>query len=128
LIDCGSFKTQVKPIKQIVGRVIEDLRDSDRPPRVDLLIVTHRHKDHISGFADPRWSEVEVGEVWMPWTESDEPEAISLRAAQTRLSLALAGLAAAAPASSVLSEVLQLNAGVNIRAMETLQRGFAVLR
>jgi len=125
LIDCGSFKIQVQPIKQIVERVIKDLRDSDRPPRVDLLIVTHRHKDHISGFADPRWSEVEVGEVWMPWTESDEPEAISLRAAQTRLSLALAGLATAAPTGSVLSDVLQLNAGVNVRAMEMLQRGFA---
>jgi hypothetical protein len=125
LIDCGSFKAQVQPIKEIVGRVIEDLRDGDGTPRVDLLVVTHRHKDHIAGFADPRWSEVEVGEVWMPWTESDEPEAISLRSAQTRLALALAGAVEAAPAGTALSEVLQLNAGVNLRAMETLQRGFA---
>jgi beta-lactamase superfamily II metal-dependent hydrolase len=125
LIDCGSFKTQAQPIKQIVQRVIDDLRDGDPKPRVDLLIVTHRHKDHISGFADPRWSEVEVGEVWMPWTESDEPEAISLRSAQTRLALALAGVAEAAPAGSAPAEVLQLNASVNDRAMETLHGGFA---
>ena len=125
LIDCGSFKTQVQPIKEIVGRVVEDLRDNDRTPRVDLLVVTHRHKDHIAGFADPRWSEVEVGEVWMPWTESDEPEAISLRSAQTRLALALAVLAEAAPAGAALSEVLQLNASANVQAMDTLQRGFA---
>jgi hypothetical protein len=125
LIDCGSFKAQVQPIKAIVGHVIDDLRDNDGTPRVDLLVVTHRHKDHIAGFADPRWSEVEVGEVWMPWTESDEPEAISLRSVQTRLSLALAGLAENAGAGTALSEVLQLNAGVNLQAMETLQRGFA---
>jgi hypothetical protein len=125
LIDCGSFKAQVQPIKQIVERVIEDLRDDDHTPRVDLLIVTHRHKDHISGFADPRWSEVKVGEVWMPWTESGEPEAIRLRASQTRLTLKLAEIAEAAPADSALAEVLQLNASVNDRAMETLHGGFA---
>jgi beta-lactamase superfamily II metal-dependent hydrolase len=65
LIDCGSFKAQARPINEIVGRVIEDLRETDGTARIDLLIVTHRHKDHIVGFADPRWSEVEVGEVWM---------------------------------------------------------------
>jgi hypothetical protein len=127
LIDCGSFKTQVKPIKEIVGRVIEDLRDDDGVPRADLLVATHRHKDHISGFADPRWSEVVVGEVWMPWTESeDDEEAIRIRSAQTRLSVALESLAGAAAAGATPpSEVVQLNAGVNDRALETLKRGFA---
>lgn len=124
LIDCGSFKTQVRPIKEIVGRVIEDLRDIDGVPRIDLLVATHRHKDHISGFADPRWSEVVVGEVWMPWTESeDDEEAIRIRSAQTRLSVALEGLLGAAGGTP--SEVVQLNAGVNDRALETLKRGFA---
>jgi beta-lactamase superfamily II metal-dependent hydrolase len=125
LIDCGSFKKQAKSISEIVGQVIADLPVRDGKPRVDLLIATHRHKDHIAGFADPRWSEVEVGEVWMPWTESEEPEAISLRSAQTRLALALAGLEGQPTPGLERSEVLELNAGVNVRAMETLQRGFA---
>jgi beta-lactamase superfamily II metal-dependent hydrolase len=125
LIDCGSFKKQAKPIREIVGRVIEDLPVREGKPRVDLLIATHRHKDHIAGFADPRWSEVEVGEVWMPWTESEEPEAVSLRSAQTRLALALADLEGQPTPGLDLSDVLQLNASINVAAIETLHRGFA---
>src|SRR5262245_23786912 len=65
LIDCGSLKNHKKKIAEISNRVIEDIRDSDGTPRIDVLVVTHRHADHISGFANPEWSKVEVGEVWI---------------------------------------------------------------
>jgi len=64
-------------MKDVVQQVINDARSAPgEPARIDVVIATHRHRDHISGFADPAWADVEVGEVWMPWTEKpDQPEA-----------------------------------------------------
>jgi beta-lactamase superfamily II metal-dependent hydrolase len=70
LIDCGKHalsKTGPK-LSRIVQKVIEDLQEP-AGPRVDILVATHRHQDHVQGFAAPVWQDVTVGEVWMPWTE-----------------------------------------------------------
>src|SRR5262245_28788838 len=53
LIDCGSLKNHKKKIAEISNRVIEDIRDSDGTPRIDVLVVTHRHADHISALQIP---------------------------------------------------------------------------
>lgn len=91
LIDCGkhTHSTCKPPIQKIVSQVLADIRDSDGTPRIDLVVATHRHLDHVSGFAVEGWDDVEVGEVWMPWTEDpDDPvarricERQSLRALQ----------------------------------------------
>ncbi|KQT58246.1 hypothetical protein ASG52_22630 [Methylobacterium sp. Leaf456] len=127
LIDCGSFKAGRNVLADVVGQVISDVTDDDGVARIDLLVATHRHKDHISGFADPRWDKVEVGEVWMPWTESDEPEAREIARAQSALALALHSYAQAAGAAAVAdAPVLDLNVGtsVNGAAMERLRQGF----
>ena len=60
----------------IVDRIIEDVTDEDGVPRIDVVVATHRHKDHVSGFGNAKWNSVEVKEVWMPWTEdpTDEEE------------------------------------------------------
>lgn len=124
LIDCGSFKAGRNALADVVGQVIADVTD-DGVARVDLLVITHRHKDHISGFADARWDAVEVGEIWMPWTESDEPEAREIARAQSALALALQSYGQAAGAAALdASPVLDLNAGVNQAAMERLRHGF----
>lgn len=74
LIDCGSFGSlpskpgggrgaKKQTIEEIAGAVIDDLAE-DEPggvPRADVVVVTHRHKDHISGFVHPRWATVKVG-------------------------------------------------------------------
>jgi Metallo-beta-lactamase superfamily len=86
LIDCGTFKAGPRLMKDVVGHVIEDIRDGNGgDPRVDIVIATHRHKDHIIGFADPRWNNVSVGEVWLPWTEHpSNREAREVRESQER--------------------------------------------
>ena len=56
------------------------IRDALRPagdakgqPTLDLLVITHEHWDHISGFDDSQardiFSEIDVRQIWMAWTE-----------------------------------------------------------
>lgn len=69
MIDCGAwqgskaeFSKYVRDLKQHVGN------------RVDLLVVTHEHKDHVLGFElceDLFTNDFKVGQTWMAWTEED---------------------------------------------------------
>jgi beta-lactamase superfamily II metal-dependent hydrolase len=124
LIDCGSIKQGNHPLAKVVDRVIADVSDTKGNPSVDLLIATHRHRDHISGFASPRWAEVEVKEIWMPWTEKPgDPEAQKIRDAQNRLALALQNAFTRLGADQMWLD-LAANASINERAMSTLHEGF----
>src|SRR5262249_16455114 len=128
LIDCGSIKSGGHDMKTIVGAVIAHLKEDGERPHVDLLVVTHRHRDHISGFADPRWREVTVGEVWMPWMEKPgDAKAEGLRLAQMRFAAAVGNAIAAARRVADRSALLEivLNAQSNDDALDMLHRGFA---
>jgi beta-lactamase superfamily II metal-dependent hydrolase len=129
LFDCGSIKKGNKPIAEIVERIIADVTDPDGVPRLDLVVATHRHRDHVSGFDNPAWADVEVKEVWMPWTEHpSDPEAKRIRDTQSRLALALSQALTPAVAVSVDASIaleLSTNALTNEAAMDTLHNGFA---
>jgi beta-lactamase superfamily II metal-dependent hydrolase len=89
-IDCGSLKNNGHTIEEIGNQLINDVRDKDGVARIDVLVMSHRHADHISGYTNPKWSEVEVGEVWMPWLESrDDPEAKAIQKRQRAAALAI---------------------------------------
>ena len=124
LIDCGSIKQDQHPIKEIVGKIIEDSEGE-----IDLVICTHRHKDHVSGFDDPRWAGVKVKEVWLPWTEHPTDRvARQIREAQAGLAMHLAAQARQALAARPeLAAVVELadNALSNAGAMSTLHDGFS---
>jgi len=51
LIDCGSIAQRKKNSAEIVGEIIKDVAGADGKPRIDVVVATHRHRDHISGFA-----------------------------------------------------------------------------
>jgi beta-lactamase superfamily II metal-dependent hydrolase len=92
LIDCGSTKKGAnnRDIQSMAKQVIEDVRDPDGKPRIDVLVISHRHMDHISGFTYPGWDEVEVGEVWLPWVEDpDDPRATQIRTKWTSAAIAM---------------------------------------
>ena len=42
--------------------------------RLDVLVATHEHWDHLSGFEQARelFDESKVGQVWVAWTEDPE--------------------------------------------------------
>jgi beta-lactamase superfamily II metal-dependent hydrolase len=80
LFDCGRLAGSVPNtadelrFEAVIARLVDDLREKDEHGverrRIDLLIVTHRHRDHVHGFSKTElWNDVEVGEVWMPWVE-----------------------------------------------------------
>jgi beta-lactamase superfamily II metal-dependent hydrolase len=124
LIDCGSLKKHDKAIAEIARQVIEEVKGPDGKPRIDILVVTHRHADHISGFANEAWQDVEVGEVWMPWTEApNDSRALSLRQRQIRWANLLKDALVGANADPALMEVAS-NALSNDAALETLHSGF----
>jgi len=144
LFDCGSIASGTAGdgqgaasigIRDVVASVIADVKDSDGVPRIDVIVATHRHRDHVSGFADPSWKDVHVQEVWMPWTEDPrDVDARRIRDAQSRLAVALdaslkrklAAVPAGAPAVSELAGAAELasNALSNDQAMFTLHEGF----
>ena len=86
LIDCGvNFlgKNKEQTFDDVVARLIEDAKE-DGVPKIDLVIATHRHQDHVSGFANEAWNDVEVGEVWMPWTENyEDKQAVEILLSQS---------------------------------------------
>lgn len=139
LFDCGSIGAAPGiSMDKVVAQLFADATDpGSSDPRIDVIVGTHRHRDHVSGFAKPGWEKVQVKEVWMPWTEHPtDPEAIRIRNTQAGLALALqkslsARLAAAGPATSSVerervarSEALAANALSNEKAMDVLHDGF----
>src|SRR5262245_50626109 len=125
LIDCGSIKKAKLGMDRIVKEVIANLT-SDGTAHVDFLIASHRHRDHISGYADARWRDVTVGEVWMPWIEDPgNQEARRIRIAQQAFTAALDRFLELKP-GTVGREAKELvrNAQSNAQALDMLHTGF----
>lgn len=90
LIDCG---VHAKDTGSIVASVKQMAEETNH--RLALVIVTHRHADHISGFA--RCKEIfetfTVDRVWMSWFE--DPRDKKAKASQAKLAMAAMRLGAA---------------------------------
>jgi len=136
LFDCGTISAAPGVgIDAVIAQVREDATDPGHTrPHIDVVVGTHRHRDHVSGFSKDAWEDFEVGEVWMPWTEHPTNAAARhIRETQSRLAAALHAsltmrLAAAADADTQAKlgrlEALAANALSNEKAMTTLHEGF----
>lgn len=129
LIDCGRHMLSKgpPPMSRVVQQVLADIQEPDGP-RIDILIATHRHQDHVSGFDDDIWERVAAGEVWMPWTEHPtDPVARNICDRQSTKAQRLhAGIAAMALGAAE-REYLLAYAGNNLTnaaAMKLLHEGF----
>ncbi|HSE36975.1 MAG TPA: hypothetical protein VLG74_06700 [Blastocatellia bacterium] len=69
LIDCGVIMGTIDA-GHIMTEVVENIRVHTQG-RLDVLVVTNRHWDKVSGFIQARdiFSHIEVGQVWLGWTE-----------------------------------------------------------
>lgn len=135
LFDCGSIAAGVQPLKQVAQQIIQDAMEPDGVSRIHVVVCTHRHRDHVAGFDNPLWKDVEVSEVWMPWTEDpDDADAKRIRETQAGLALALQQHFARSAEQKVKTsavdpapyQALALNALSNEGAMDMLHSGFAL--
>ena len=94
-----------------------------------MLIATHAHRDHISGFASHEdiFSTFDVSEVWLPWTENPrDSEAVRLQSSQQQVASSLTKHFAASPLppeqQQAVDAVLTMASG-NERALRLLKTG-----
>jgi len=69
VIDSGVIKgTQSPKIRMM--EVAEDI-ERETGGKIDILVVTHEHWDHVSGFMQARevWERLNISEIWLAWTE-----------------------------------------------------------
>lgn len=130
LVDCGvhGMGRGEHSLGEVITDVIAtctDPADAATPggPVIDLVVASHRHQDHISGFTDARWADVRVGEVWLPWCE--DPADAEAQRLRTRLDGAARALHTRFAIDGPEIAALALNSLSNERAMTTLRDGFA---
>jgi metallo-beta-lactamase superfamily protein len=94
LIDCGVL-TGTADAARKMRKVAQNIADETNR-RLDVLAVTHEHWDHTSGFVQARdiLQQVQVGEVWVAWTEKPG-DALADELASTRANARKAVAAAA---------------------------------
>jgi hypothetical protein len=92
LIDCGVHQAQSGGSRRIKESV-QDLNKITKG-RIDVVVGTHEHQDHLSGFPEVRsvLGEGCAGELWAAWTENeDDAFAKGLRTKKDKALTALYG-------------------------------------
>lgn len=76
LIDCGLIGVAKDP-KPLMEQVVADIKETCGG-HLDLVIVTHEHWDHVSGFstqqAQKAFDDIEIDAAWYAWTEDPSPK------------------------------------------------------
>jgi beta-lactamase superfamily II metal-dependent hydrolase len=124
LVDCGVHS---QGDAKTIGDAVNDIaRESGG--RLALVIATHAHQDHVSGFGrfGDAFRKLSVGEVWMPWTENpNDATAAKLK----RKQLALIGLLEhhflAMPKADAQARYAIQNLAPNAEAMALLKNGIS---
>lgn len=91
LFDCGSKYKDKLSIKEVADEVVSYIK-TENNGRLDVVVATHMHEDHISGFRFDNWESLDIGQVWLPWTESNDPLAKKIRKRQNAFTAYLKSL------------------------------------
>ena len=144
VVDCGVFKgtSQTGDIQSIEAAVAHMAEVTGG--RLALVVMTHRHADHIAGFARCAdvFGKMTVDAVWMPvWESEYDAKALAFQAqlAQAALDLRQHFSAIGAPtpeqetarkymenATGELAAAAAAAAGSNAKALDLLKKGLGV--
>ncbi len=109
LIDCGTLGNKASDVKiaDVAAHVLETLGAEGK---LAVVIATHEHQDHLSGFNGPMQQlKGRVEQVWLAWTENpQDPLAQQFAKNKRDLGEALAVVATAVPDSAVGLQVKAL--------------------
>jgi len=134
LVDCGSFRNS-SASKNRLQQIVTHINTSLNGKKLDVVIGTHQHNDHVSGFVHcEQLFAGNIDEVWLSWLDnpkdsfarrikSDQKNLVEqLKAINTKLT-ALKG----ASASGVVNDVLGFY-GVDGNAPEIPAKGIEILK
>jgi len=117
LIDCGVHSSHPggpTRIKEVVSHI-----KKETDGELSVLVVTHEHWDHVSGFDHARetFKTFKVGESWSSWTEDpDDAAAKTIRGQYAKARMALGAAMTAlnsAPKAGLDSEMAVRKAGLD---------------
>jgi len=118
LIDCGSFRNGGDSIARL-QQIAEQLRkDVGAGERLDVVVGTHQHNDHLSGFVhcEKEFRGIGVDQVWLSWLDDPkDAKAQSIGKAHDNLKLQLAA------ARDELSAVWKGRSATHPRAARALE-------
>ena len=91
LIDCGVLsgtpngKDKIRRVAQSVAQTIA----KETSGKLGALVATHEHWDHVSGFYDAKdiFDPINIGEIWVAWTEDQSNPAASALKRQNKFKL-----------------------------------------
>jgi beta-lactamase superfamily II metal-dependent hydrolase len=108
LIDCGVVLGTQQP-ESIMTKLVEDIVKTTGG-NIDLLVATHEHWDHLSGFVQVRdfTKKIRAKQVWLAWTEDPNDKLArklraERRAAENALRMGVNRLAAAGASETALN-------------------------
>ncbi len=124
LVDCG---VHARGDIGTMDRIVADI-EKQTGGKLALVVATHAHQDHISGFG--KGKEVfgkfsEVGQVWMPWTEDPEDsQAAKLKRKRLALAMQLEQHFALTGSAAQQAMAAVMNITGNQVALDFLHSGF----
>ena len=91
LVDCGSFRNS-NASKTRLRKIVADIAAQSEGAPLDVVVGTHQHNDHVSGFVhcEEELRAIGVEQVWLSWLDDpQDPTAVQIGKDHNNLQLAL---------------------------------------